>query len=85
MLLKVQPLVIEAHRHRAIGCAGAGQANAVQAYIFSHLINVITFTGSALQAASNHWSLMFFILAIGTALAYFILGFSSNTISTVSH
>ncbi|KUJ22548.1 P-loop containing nucleoside triphosphate hydrolase protein [Mollisia scopiformis] len=66
----------------AIGCAGGGQAYAVQAYIFSNLINVITYTGSALSAASNHWSLMFFILALGTGLSYFILGHSSNVIST---
>ncbi|CZR50859.1 probable leptomycin B resistance protein pmd1 [Phialocephala subalpina] len=66
----------------AVGCAGGGQAYPLQAYIFSKLINVITFVGPALQAASNHWSLMFFILAIGTGLAYFILGFSSNTISS---
>ncbi len=68
---------------RIIACAGAGSAYSIQAWLFAQLLNVTTYTGQALQNASNHWSLMFFVLAIGTGLAYFVLGSSSNTISTV--
>lgn len=76
---------LSTNAYRIIGCAGGAQAYATQAYIFSHLINVLSLAGAALEAASNHWSLMFFILALGTGFAYFLLGFSSNTVSTVSN
>lgn len=70
--------------NRLIGCAGGAQAYATQAYIFSNLISIFALTDkTALSAASNHWSLMFFVLALGTGVAYFILGYSSNNISTV--
>ena len=67
-----------------IGCASAGAANPVQAYLFAQIIHVITYTGQQLQNASNHWALMFFVLAITVAAAYFVLGFSATTISVVS-
>ena len=59
-------------------------ATPLQAYLFAQLMQVITKTGKALEAAANHWALMFFILAIGIGVGYFLLGMSSNTISTVS-
>jgi ATP-binding cassette subfamily B (MDR/TAP) protein 1 len=67
-----------------VGCASAGAANPVQAYLFAQIIHVITYTGQQLQNASNHWALMFFVLAITVAAAYFVLGFSATTISVVS-
>jgi ABC-type multidrug transport system fused ATPase/permease subunit len=66
-----------------VGCASAGAANPVQAYLFAQIIHVITYTGQQLQNASSHWALMFFILAITCAAAYFVLGFSATTISVV--
>jgi ATP-binding cassette subfamily B (MDR/TAP) protein 1 len=66
-----------------VGCASAGAANPVQAYLFAQIIHVIN-TGQQLQNASNHWALMFFVLAITIAAAYFVLGFSATTISVVS-
>lgn len=56
----------------------------VQSYVFSQFLQVVTYTGHQLQSASNHWALMFFILALGVALAYFTLGWSSHNISVVS-
>ncbi|RMZ91250.1 hypothetical protein DV736_g1479, partial [Chaetothyriales sp. CBS 134916] len=60
---------------------GAGTAFALQAWFFSKLIEVFRFTGPKLISAGNHWSLMFFILAIEQAIAYFILGYASTAIS----
>lgn len=57
--------------------------NSIQAYLFSKIINVITETGPALSAASSYWALRFFILGIGAGTAYFILGYSSQNLSTV--
>ncbi|RMZ83886.1 hypothetical protein DV737_g1426, partial [Chaetothyriales sp. CBS 132003] len=61
---------------------GAGTAFALQAWFFSKLVEVFRFTGHKLISASNHWSLMFFILAIEQAIAYFILGYASTAISS---
>ncbi|TVY41689.1 ABC transporter [Lachnellula occidentalis] len=65
----------------SIGCIGAAAGNPIQAYLFAHIVNVITYTGEALSKASSYWALRFFILALGTLVAYFTLGWSSNTIS----
>lgn len=57
--------------------------NPIQSYLFAQLINVITYVGDALKAAADYWALRFFILSLGAGLAYFLLGYSSNTVSTV--
>jgi ATP-binding cassette subfamily B (MDR/TAP) protein 1 len=59
-------------------------ANSLQAWFFSQLLNVVTIVDGTLQAAVNHWSLLFFVLGIGSGIAYFTLGYSSNQISVVS-
>ncbi|RDL36738.1 putative leptomycin B resistance protein pmd1 [Venustampulla echinocandica] len=66
----------------AISCLSAGAGNPIQAYLFAQLINVVTYVGAALQAATNYWALRFFILSLGVLAAYFLLGYSSSTIST---
>lgn len=70
------------------GCLLAAAAYPLQAYI---LAKTITLTGVAislkdnalLQSTASHWALMFFVLAIGVALAYFVMGSTSNVISVV--
>ncbi|KAG9238824.1 P-loop containing nucleoside triphosphate hydrolase protein [Amylocarpus encephaloides] len=64
-----------------IGCIGAGSGNPIQAYLFAKILTVTASSGAALQAASNHWALMFFILGLGIGVAYYILGHSSSNIS----
>ncbi|EKD15485.1 ABC transporter transmembrane region [Drepanopeziza brunnea f. sp. 'multigermtubi' MB_m1] len=63
-------------------CAAAGSSYAIQAFLFAKILNVTTLTEEALKSARDHWALMFFILALGCALAYFVLSWSSTTIST---
>ncbi|EPE29144.1 P-loop containing nucleoside triphosphate hydrolase [Glarea lozoyensis ATCC 20868] len=63
------------------GCAGAASANSLQAWFFSKLLTVVTIVDGTLQATVNHWSLLFFILGIGSGISYFLLGYSSNQIS----
>ncbi|RDW67692.1 ABC transporter transmembrane region-containing protein [Coleophoma cylindrospora] len=62
-------------------CMTAGAGFPVQAFLFAQLISVFQYTGTQLKDSASHWSLMFFILAICVGCAYFILGWSSNTIS----
>ncbi|KXL48996.1 hypothetical protein M433DRAFT_4998 [Acidomyces richmondensis BFW] len=57
-----------------LGSLGGGVAYPLQAYILAQLINVFTLSGPALVNNGDHWSLMFFIQAIGVAIAYFMVG-----------
>ncbi|OQV00428.1 hypothetical protein CLAIMM_05922 [Cladophialophora immunda] len=66
-----------------LAAMGAGSAFSLQSYIFAQLIQVFTFTGHKLKERGDFWSLMFFILALGMAVAYFILGFLSNHVSVL--
>lgn len=64
-----------------IGCVGGATGNPIQSYLFAQILHVTTYFGKALSDASAHWALMFFLLAIGIAIAYFILGWASNSIA----
>lgn len=64
-----------------LGAIGGGAVVPLLAYIFAQLINVFTLTGQALVDQGNHWSLMFFVLAIGVGLAYFIIGWAGCLVS----
>ncbi|OAP58471.1 hypothetical protein AYL99_07561 [Fonsecaea erecta] len=66
-----------------LAAMGAGSAFSLQSWIFAQLIEVFTFTGQRLKERGDFWSLMFFILALGMAVAYFILGFLSNHLSVL--
>ncbi|KAJ5472359.1 hypothetical protein N7530_006360 [Penicillium desertorum] len=64
-----------------IGAVGAGSGFSLQSWLFARLVEVFQFTGQKLVSAANFWALMFFILALAMATFYFMLGFSSNSIS----
>lgn len=64
-----------------VGCFGGATGNPIQSYLFAQILNVTASKGKALSDASAHWALMFFILAIGIAVAYFILGWAANSIA----
>ncbi|KAE8373973.1 P-loop containing nucleoside triphosphate hydrolase protein [Aspergillus bertholletiae] len=65
-----------------IGAVGAGAAFPLQSWLFAQLIHVFQYTGQQLADAANFWALMFFILALGVALCYSIVGYSANSLST---
>ncbi|KMO99861.1 LOW QUALITY PROTEIN: lipid A export ATP-binding/permease protein msbA [Coccidioides immitis RMSCC 2394] len=68
-----------------IGAVGCGAAFSVQSFIFAHLVETFQLTeAAALRDRANFWALMFFILAIGVFCFYFLLGFSSASVSTRS-
>ncbi|KAL3419339.1 ABC transporter [Phlyctema vagabunda] len=64
-----------------IGCMGAGSGFPLQAYLFANIITVFNYTGQKLTDTTNHWALMFVILAIGVGVSYYVVGFSANVIS----
>lgn len=49
----------------------------------SKLIEVFQFTGSAMRTNGNFFALMFFILGLGSFVAYFIIGWTSNIVAQV--
>lgn len=55
----------------------------LQSWLFAKLIAVFQLTGQRLAHAANFWALMFFILALGTAASYGLMGYSSNRFSFV--
>ncbi len=75
---------VETDRTRCAGCAGAASCYPLQSWIFAQLLTVIIAPIDQLAHLSAHWALMFFILGLGAGVAYFTLGWSSTTISTVS-
>jgi ATP-binding cassette, subfamily B (MDR/TAP), member 1 len=58
-------------------------AYAIQSYFFAKLIEVFQFTGQKLVTGTNFWASMFFILALGVAACYFVLGYCSLSLSVV--
>ncbi|KAK1966143.1 ABC transporter [Colletotrichum sublineola] len=52
-----------------------------QALIIANLVDVFTLTGSEMITKGNFYSLMFFVLALGVFVSYFIMGFTTNVIA----
>jgi hypothetical protein len=46
----------------------------VQAILYAKVVNTFQLTGPALVSRGNFWALMWFILAIVNAIAYFVIG-----------
>lgn len=55
----------------------------LQAYLFSKIVTVFQLSGHALAHESQYWSLRFLYLAIGVAVAYFIVGWSCKALEVV--
>ncbi|KAK2731944.1 hypothetical protein FQN55_004419 [Onygenales sp. PD_40] len=66
-----------------IVCVLGGLTFPAQAILFSRLMTVFTLKGQAMVDRGDFFALMFFIVAIGNLVAYFILGWVSNLIAQV--
>jgi ATP-binding cassette subfamily B (MDR/TAP) protein 1 len=64
-----------------IGILGSGAVFPIQAYVFAQMIQVFTYTGDKLVKEGNFWAGMFGVMAAGTGVTYFIMGFASHLIS----
>jgi ATP-binding cassette subfamily B (MDR/TAP) protein 1 len=49
----------------------------------SGFIEVFKLTGDKMRAKGNFFALMFLVLAIGTFVMYFLLGWTSNVVAQV--
>lgn len=58
----------------------AGGAYPAQALLFSRLINVFILPRDQARDRADFFSLMFFIVAIATAIGYFIIGWTCNLV-----
>ncbi|KAJ6025325.1 uncharacterized protein N7446_013763 [Penicillium canescens] len=79
--------IYEARRHwllcltALLGVLGAASAFPLQSWLFANLIDVFRLTGEKLSDAANFWALMFFILSLGIAACYAVVGYSANRLS----
>ncbi|OJJ42146.1 hypothetical protein ASPZODRAFT_137457 [Penicilliopsis zonata CBS 506.65] len=62
----------------SLGVLGAASAFPLQSWLFAHLVNVFSLSGTKLTAAGNFWALVFFILSLGAAVSYAAVGYSGN-------
>ena len=67
----------------AFAAMAAGSSYSLQAWLFSHLVVIFQYTGSRLLSGAEFWALMLFILAIGVAVAYGTIGWTTNSLSVL--
>jgi ATP-binding cassette subfamily B (MDR/TAP) protein 1 len=63
------------------GVLASGAVWPLQAWIFATVINVFTFPKDELVSEGNFWAGMFGVLAGGTFLSYFVMGFACHLIA----
>ncbi|KAL8750577.1 MAG: hypothetical protein Q9184_006375, partial [Pyrenodesmia sp. 2 TL-2023] len=69
-----------------IACLIGGATFPAQAILFSRVLNVFLLEGQEATDQANFYSLMFFLVALGNLLAYFVIGWTCNYIGqTVTH
>ncbi|KAJ6027022.1 ABC transporter integral membrane type 1 [Penicillium canescens] len=62
-------------------CLGGAAALPGQTILMSGFIEVFKLTGDKMQVKGNFFALMFLVLAIGTFVMYFVLGWTSNIVA----
>ncbi len=69
-----------------IACLIGGATYPAQAILFSRVLHVFLLEGQEARDQANFYSLLFFIVALGNLLAYFVIGWICNYIGqTVTH
>lgn len=69
-----------------IACLIGGATFPTQAILFSRVLNVFLLEGQEAKDQANFYSLLFFVVALGNLLAYFVIGWTCNYIGqTVTH
>ena len=66
-----------------IGCLIGGATFPAQALLFARLIRVFTLQGEEARDQANFYALMFFVVALGNLVAYFVIGWNCNVIAQV--
>ncbi|KAJ5766738.1 ABC transporter integral membrane type 1 [Penicillium nucicola] len=64
-----------------LSCLGGTAVFPGQTILMSRFIEVFEFTGDKMREKGNFFALMFLVLAIGTLLAYFLMGYTSNIVA----
>ncbi|WYZ41446.1 hypothetical protein EsH8_V_000341 [Colletotrichum jinshuiense] len=81
-IVKTTPELRPVYMLLAMACLGAAAAAYPgQAILMSRFIEVFKLTGNAMQKKGNFFALMFFVLACGCLVIYFIVGWASNVIA----
>ena len=61
-------------------CVVGGATYPAQAILFSKILNVFLLEGEEARRQANFYSLMFFVVALGNLVSYFVLGWTCNYI-----
>lgn len=86
IVLKEQKSLYPCFALSTLGVLIGGATYPGQALLFARLVSVFGMQGDDARDEANFYSLMFFIVAIGNLIAYFIIGWTCNVIGqTVAH
>ncbi|WQF79623.1 Putative Type 1 protein exporter [Colletotrichum destructivum] len=80
-MVRETPELTWAYLWTLIAVVAAAGAFPGQSLIIANLVDVFTLTGSEMITKANFFSLMFFVLALGVLVCYFIMGLATNTIA----
>ncbi|RYP72290.1 hypothetical protein DL771_004264 [Monosporascus sp. 5C6A] len=80
-LVRETPELTWAYIVLVIGCLLAAAGYPGQALLMANVTNVFTLTGAEMEREGNFYATMFIVLAAGSLVAYFSLGYSTNTIA----
>ncbi|KAL4921315.1 P-loop containing nucleoside triphosphate hydrolase protein [Aspergillus aurantiobrunneus] len=64
-----------------LGCLAACAAYPGQAILMSHVVEVFQLTGDAMADRGNFYATMFIVMAAGCLVAYFAVGYATNTVA----
>ena len=74
MMFRDQPKLQFCLLATLVACVAAGAVYPIQAILFAKLVTTFQLSGDSLNSAARFWSLMFFLLAVGVAVAFATLG-----------
>ncbi|PGH08261.1 hypothetical protein AJ79_06047 [Helicocarpus griseus UAMH5409] len=83
IFLKEQKGITLDYTFVVVACVMGGLTFPAQAILFSRLMTVFTLQGQAMIERGDFFALMFFMVAIGNLIAYFLLGWFSNRVAQV--
>jgi ATP-binding cassette subfamily B (MDR/TAP) protein 1 len=75
------PELVWAYLLALLGCLGAAAAYPGQAILMAKVVDVFMLVGDEMKNRGNFFATMFIVLAAGCLAAYFIIGYTTNTIA----
>jgi ATP-binding cassette subfamily B (MDR/TAP) protein 1 len=80
-LVRECPELICAYLFAFLGCLGAAAAYPGQAILMAKVVDVFMLAGDEMKNRGNFFATMFIVLAAGCLVAYFTIGYATNTVA----